>query len=177
MLDNAVKASASECTHALCPSPNTDVFHPATRCHPFVCPLCSPSKCRRWFSFHFLFCRVFFCFFFTFVCLFVCVCACSVVSGLFLLARLGSAALLIFSQSLTQRALAAEAEAELSGIKLARAFEELREDRAGCVGVPSCCAMIFRDCEVLFVTPSCVLTALQKTPRRKLGGSCFVAGY
>eukprot|EP00903_Cladosiphon_okamuranus_P007182 g6974.t1 len=35
------------------------------------------------------------------------------------------------ARSLTQRALAAEAEAELSGIKLARACEELREERAG----------------------------------------------
>ncbi|CAN0450262.1 unnamed protein product, partial [Ectocarpus sp. 12 AP-2014] len=35
------------------------------------------------------------------------------------------------AKSLTQRALAAEAEAELSGIKLTRAFEELREERTG----------------------------------------------
>ncbi|CAM9099505.1 unnamed protein product [Hapterophycus canaliculatus] len=35
------------------------------------------------------------------------------------------------TESLLQRALAAEAEAELLDIKLARAFEELREDRAG----------------------------------------------
>lgn len=56
------------------------------------------------------------------------------------LAHFGSSgsAFLILGQSLTQRALAAEAEAELSGIKLARAFEELRVDRAGCV---LCCSL------------------------------------
>lgn len=36
-------------------------------------------------------------------------------------------------QSLAQRALAAEAEAELLGIKLTHAFEELRDERIGCV--------------------------------------------
>lgn len=37
------------------------------------------------------------------------------------------------SQSLAQRALAAEAEAELLGIKLAHAFDELRNESTGCV--------------------------------------------
>lgn len=41
--------------------------------------------------------------------------------------------LLLFPQSLMQRALAAEAEAELVRMKLAHALEELREDRAGYV--------------------------------------------